>query len=205
MKKLLSGVVVTLALVACSAKLQHKSVGPMPVQIDISNIQDATVPAGFTSHHFNWEDGILIMTVYNEDIYDTAELESLAIDDTLLWNDERIIVKEISQNGKIKVINRGLEDGGAELIQNEDGTYRGLLWDESPTYTRLGIVQLPFANNLTIIECGEFPTDPYDTIRTGQRQYLEKLEDTKAFFISLNTKVKIENGKVTTIIRSWIP
>lgn len=56
-----------------------------------------------------------------------------------------------------------------------------------------------------ILDCGSFPNDPIDTIRKGQRSYIEKLKDGRKDFFQLNTQVTIEHGKITEIHRKWIP
>ena len=61
------------------------------------------------------------------------------------------------------------------------------------------------ADDYKLIDCGEFPIDPADTIRTGQKLYLENLKDSRRVFFSLNTLVTIENGMITEINRKWIP
>jgi len=205
MKNLVIGIVIASAMIGCAEKPMNKFVKPLPASVDVSNIQDATVPAEFTSDDFNWMGGNLSMTVFQEDLYDVVDVHNLAIGDTLLWNNDTIIVEEIAEKGDVKVINKGIEEGGAELKSNEGGTYRAFLMDDHSAYTNIGKAQLPLADDFTIIDCGENPTDAYDTIRTNQKLYLEKLVDSRRSFNSLNTKVLVENGKITNITRVWIP
>ena len=56
-----------------------------------------------------------------------------------------------------------------------------------------------------IVDCGENPTDPSDTLTTGQKLYLETLEGYRREFSPLNTKVVVEDGLITAILRRWIP
>ena len=60
-------------------------------------------------------------------------------------------------------------------------------------------------DDFVIIDCGIDPNDPIDTIRTGQKLYIENLKDSKKDFFQLNTRVTIENGIITEINRHWIP
>lgn len=205
MKKLITALALTAAIISCSQKPQNKFVGPMPASVNISDIKDATVPASFVCAYFDWEDSTLSMLVYNEDIYDSVELHSLALADTLYWNQQLLIVDRIEQKDSTIVINGGLEEGGAEFIPNGGGTYRAILWDDTPTYTKLGEVCLPLAQDFTITDCGEFPTDANLTISTNQRAYLDGLRFNRFYFLNLSTKVQIENGQITNITRTWIP
>lgn len=190
---------------SCIAQSENKCVKPLPASVNIADIKDATVPAEFTSDDFNWMGSNLSMTVYEEDIYDAAEICFLAKGDTLIWNGDTLIVNEIEQRGGTKIINKGIEEGGAELVSNGGGTFRGTSFNDHSTYTKLGKVTLPLSDNFTIIDCGEEPSAPSDTISSGQKLYLEGLKDYRRTFTMLNTRVLIENGVVTNITRHWIP
>jgi len=192
-------------LCGCTEKPVHQLVKPLPASVDVCDIQDATVPAVFTCDDFNWMGGNLALTVFEEDLYDAVEVSKLAKGDTLLWNNDTIIVNEIAVNGDIKVINNGIEEGGAELQPNGGGSYRGILWDDHSTYTSLGQAQLPLAEDFSVIDCGENPSDPSDTIRSNQKLYIENLVDSRRSFSMLNTRVLVGNGEITNITRFWIP
>lgn len=80
-----------------------------------------------------------------------------------------------------------------------------LILDGHSTYTSLGKVTLPLAADFKLIDCGDNPTDAYDTIKVAQESYLKKVKDYKKDFSPLNTKVIIKNGAIASIIRRWIP
>ena len=44
-----------------------------------------------------------------------------------------------------------------------------------------------------------------DALTTGQKLYLETLEGYRREFSPLNTKVVVEDGLITAILRRWIP
>ena len=195
------------ALVGCTVKdtkLEHAFIKPIPSNINLSAIKDATIPAVFSISNFNWSEKSLSMTVYSIDLYDSTEISKLQLGDTILFRNDKIIVDKI-EKGKYLTINGGIEYGGVELAAYERGTYRVQLMDDNPQYTKEGKVQLPLSDSFTIIDCGDNPEDPYDTIRTNHRQRLENMKEYKHDFIELNTRVKIENGKITNITRNWIP
>ena len=72
-------------------------------------------------------------------------------------------------------------------------------------YDELGKVQLALSEDFEIVDCGVNPDDPDTTITTGQKSYLEGLEDWQKEFSPLNTKVDIEDGMIRRIRRIWIP
>ena len=174
-----------------------------PFKGDLEGL-NVTVPALFSFSDFNWKDGTLAMTVYSIDCYDAKEIDQMQIGDSILFRNDTIIIDNI-QKDKILTINGGIEYGGVYLTQNDSSTYRVQLMDDHPQYSELGKVQLPLSKDLTIIDCGDNPTDPYDTIRTNHKQWLDNVKEYKRDFSELNTRVKIENGVITNITRFWIP
>lgn len=174
-----------------------------PFKGDLEGL-NVTVPALFSFSDFNWKDGTLTMTVYSIDCYDAKAIDQMQIGDSILFRNDTIIINNI-QKDKTLTINGGIEYGGVYLTQNDSDTYRVQLMDDHPQYSELGKVQLPLSKDLTIIDCGDNPTDPYDTIRTNHKQWLDNVKEYKRDFSELNTRVKIENGVITNITRFWIP
>ena len=162
------------------------------------------IPAVFTSSDFNWKDSTLTLTAYSIDTYKASEIDNLQKGDTILFRNDTIITDKI-ERGRYLTINGGIENGGVYLTAHEEGTYRVLLMDNHPQYSELGKVKLPLSPALTIIDCGDNPEDPSDTIRTNHRQWLANVKEYKRDFSELNTRVNIENGIITTITRFWIP
>lgn len=183
----------------------HKLIAPLPSGIDMNNLQDCTVPAAFSPDDFNWMGGNLTMNVYSKDLYDAVEVSQMQLGDTLIYDSERMVIREFEEaHGGID-INGGLDEGGCCLVGNEVDTYVARHWDTHATYTRLGKAEVALSEDFVIIDCGDFPTDPTDTVRTGQKLYMEKMKNSRPDFFQLNTRVTIENGMVTEINRKWIP
>lgn len=165
---------------------------------------EGPIPAVFSISDFNWKDSTLTLTAYSIDTYKASEIDNLQKGDTILFRNDTIITDKI-ERGKYISINGGIEFGGVDLTAHEEGTYRVLLMDNHPQYSELGKVKLPLSPALTIIDCGDNPDDPSDTIRTNHRQWLANVKEYKRDFSELNTRVNIENGIITTITRFWIP
>lgn len=183
----------------------HKLIAPLPSGLDIEDLEYCTVPAAFTSDDFRWMGGNLRMTVYSKDLYDAVEISRMQLGDTLVYTGEPMVIESIEELHGGIAINGDIDNGGCCLAGYEGGTYVARNWDDHATYTKLGTAEVALADDFVIIDCGEFPTDPADTIRTGQKLYLESLKDSRREFFSLNTLVTIEKGMVTEINRRWIP
>lgn len=195
-------------LCSCTGNKQtegHKLIAPLPAGIAVDELQDCTVPAAFKPEDFNWMGGNLRMTVYNQDLYDVVDISQMQVGDTLIYEGQPMVINKIDhQNGGID-INGGLDEGGCCLAGNEGGTYVARNWDDHATYTKLGKAEVALSEDFVIIDCGEFPDQPSDTIRIGQKLYIENLNGYKEDFFQLNTRVTIENGMITEINRRWIP
>lgn len=145
------------------------------------------------------------MKVFSADFYDAVDILQMAPGDTLLYDGEKIVVDTIEDKGGAIIVNGGLEGGGAWLESGDGGTFRAVQFDDHSIYSELGTAELPLAEDFRIIDCGEEPTDPSDTVATAQKLYLETLEGWRREFSPLNTTVLIEDGIITQIIRRWIP
>lgn len=183
----------------------YRLIAPLPSALDVDKLKDCTVPAKFTSDDFRWMGGNLRMTVYVKDLYDAVDISQIQAGDTLLYMGEPMVIETIEDLHGGLAINGDIDNGGCCLVGYEGGTYVARNWDDHATYTMLGRAEVALADDFVIIDCGEFPTDPADTIRTGQKLYLESLKDSRREFFSLNTLVTIENGMITEINRRWIP
>ncbi len=205
-KNIANTIVAAALLCGCaSQKAEHKLIAPLPAGITVENLQDCTVPVAFALDDFHWDGGKLSMTVYSQDLYDGEDITQMQVGDTLIYSGETIVISTFEEmNGGIE-INGGLEEGGCWLAPGEGGTYVAREWDDHATYTELGMAEVALAENFMIIDCGEFPDDPNDTIRHDHKLYIDNLTGGRDNFFPLNTRVTIENGVVTEIQRRWIP
>lgn len=205
MKKIAIILLAAVLLCSCGQNKAKKTVSPLPSGLEIGALSDCTVPAQFTCDDFRWMGGNLTMKVFSEDLYDAVEVSLLEVGDTLVFDGEKIVVETIEDEGGMVTINGGLENGGAWLRAGDGGTYRACQFDDHSLYTELGTAELPLSETFRIIDCGEGPADPCDTIVSGQKLYLETLEGWRREFSPLNTKVLVEDGLITGIVRRWIP
>lgn len=203
--KLTTILVASLIICGCTQKPMYKRITPLPAAYNIKSLDDATVPASFSSDDFHWMGGNLSMTVYNEDLYDAVEIAQMQVGDTIIYESKPMVIKEKTEEQGGITINGGVEEDGCYLLAGEGGTYIPKLMDDHSVYTSLGKAEVALSQDFTIIDCGELPTDPMDTIRTGQKLYLEKLEGYRRDFNPMNTRVVIVNGEVKSITRQWIP
>jgi len=193
-------------LMSCGSEPVFRYVTPLAAGYSVDSMYNVFVPARFASSDFDWKDGKLTMEAFSEDIYDMVDVTQLSFGDTILYMGDKIVVDSLCRDGDCLEINGGLGDNnGAWLEPYEGGTWRAIQFDDHSVYTSVGKVSLPLSQSFTIVDCGEQFTDPSDTISIDQQRYIETLAGGKSQFTELNTKVLVEDGRITAIVRRWIP
>ena len=194
-------------LCACNGKESCKKVSPILADVNLENIQDATLSACFTVDDFNWTDAYLTLTLYSEDIYRSEDIEALQTGDTLVLGGDNIIVNKLTRDGNSLMVNDGIEEGGAELelMDGSNDIWRSYLLDDHFSYEEIGKAKFHFDENLIISDCGSEPDDPTVTIQTDQKAFIDQLPEYKKTFSELDTKVEIKDNKIISITRTWIP
>lgn len=186
-------------------KTSHQCVAPLETGLSIDSLNDCTIAVTFTIDNFNWQERSLDITAYKEFLYDSTAINQMQIGDTLLCNGRSIPVDSIERRDRFVGINGGIERGGVDLTAYENGTYRATTFSDHSVYQEMGQAHLKLADDFVIIDCGEWPDDPCDTITKDLKTYLDKLPEHRRDFFQMNTKIRIENGCIQEINRRWIP
>ena len=208
MKKI--GIIATAIFVATACTgirgTAHMKVMPLASEINPNSLTVGTVAVAFTANDFNWTSRTLTCDIFSKCLYDSTEVEQLQVGDTLVYEGKSMAITSIESQKSNKIINGGIETGGAELTPNGNGTYRTVLMDDHSVYEKLGRQRLSLADDFIITDCGEDYSDPYDTIRTNHKAYIDSLpEYRRDYFNCLNTEIVMSEGKVKEIHRRWIP
>lgn len=180
-------------------------VSPLPSGIDLQNLSDATVPAAFSASDIDWSSGKITLTVYSEDLYDAVDVNRMKSGDTLYYGGDFIVVDTLSADRDILRVNGDIDEGGACLEAFTGGTYRAFGFDDHSFYSEIGKVTLPISKNLKFTDCGTNPEDPSVIIEENHQAYLDTVASYKKEFSCLDTVVEIEDSKVVSIVRRWIP
>ena len=183
----------------------HTCIAPLDDGISPEALNDCTVAVAFSASDFNWQEGSLRLTVYREHLYDAADISRLQVGDTIVYEGHALPVESIEAKDGFVVVNGGIEQGGAELTAHEGGTYRATTFNDHSVWQETGTTRVPLAADFVLTDCGENPTDIGDTIREGQKAYIDRLPDYRQDFYPTNTKVRIENGMLKAVNRRWIP
>ena len=203
MKRILCAALV-LMLAVCGVALAE-NLAPM---FESLNTTDASHPVSFKRE--NLKDGVLNdVEIYSMDLYDPAAVEKLAVGDTFTGEGREVTVEtlETDEFGQI-VINGGyLEDNGFTLTKLDeeygDG-WRTTTDDDFATYTLRDTLSLTLDENVTFEDTWDIDGEPVNA--TGIEAVTNAIMTSENDrFHELSTELRLEDGKVVEIIRSYVP
>lgn len=219
MKKLLSSILVialcVCALSACGTnetdvpavteETQKSAVAPLPAAVDIKKLDDCTVAVSLEKGGlFADENGKKQMkvTVHTYDLYDMVDIAALEVGDTFLKRGEEIKIDAIErkETGLIN-INGGEENGGFSLYTSGNTVYYEMGFNDVKNYYSIGEITLPVADEFVYSD--ESDLDAEAKLYSAE----ELMSDSKIqyHFTPNNAKIVIKEGKVTNLIRSYMP
>ena len=192
-------------LASCGSAPETNLVAPLPGPTTVTGKAELILPVAFSLDDFDWQHQSLSFQLYNKDRYPVERVQTLQAGDLFVFDGDTMTVEQIEFDGDEVFINKGLEEGGATLCLEDNGHYRGFLWDDHATYTALDRVTLPLAPEWKLIDSGENPSDPNTELTQGQQGYLTSLPAYRENFSPLDTEIRVQNGQITAIHRRWIP
>lgn len=183
-----------------------KTVSPLPVTIDMSNLDNCTVHVSFNKGDAYVDDtGVmrLKVTVYTYDLYDMVDISTLAVGDTIVLRGEAVVITSLNETayGSIE-INGGLDVGGYELRTDEHTVYYETGYSDVKSYYELGEATLRVSADFTF-------TDKMDLDKGAVTYYPgDFLTDEAGIFYSFtphNTSIVIQDGQVISMERIYTP
>ena len=172
-------------------------IAPLPVTVDITNLEDCTVAVSLEEGDFYTDEtGTVRMdvTVFVYDLYDLVDISR---------GQEKVLISSIerTENGSV-LINGGPDLGGFCLCAADNTVYYELGYSDTKSYYPLGKVSLPVSpdficNDSSDLDKGAVSYRAEDFLAgTGTIDYL---------FNAHNTTIQIEAGLVTAMTRVYTP
>ena len=182
------------------------TVYPLPVTLDINNLDNCTVAVSFEKEDFiKADDGTTCLkaTVHTYDLYDLVDVSPLKEGDTIVLRGEKVTISSISHTeyGSIE-INGGLDMGGYELRTDNHTVYFETGYSDVKSYYALGEVTLPVSD--TFVFTDGFDLDKGETLYSLDDFLAEKT----AFYFSFtphDTTIVIEDGQIIAMKRIYTP
>ena len=177
-------------------------VAPMDPGYDLTALVDGEYPAAFEPAAL--ADGALSFTVYSEDVYDIGEISRMAAGDTFCLGGQDVEVESVDRADDL-LINGGMDNGGFTLrAYDEDNCWKVVLEDDYHTYTNRGETTLPLADDVAFTDGWDIEKEP-ETF-SGAEAVAEAITGTDMdSFSPLNTTIRVEDGKIVEIIRTYMP
>lgn len=157
------------------------------------------------------KDGQVSMDVYSYDAYEKDAIDKLQVGDTISTHldgaDEAqdVTIESIEKDDEhgAVTINGGIEEGGVELWLDHD-VYRTVTMDDYPVYYKVGELNLPLADDATMEDSS---ADPQASAveSDGAAAVEEAFNADPDYWICNNTTVFTDGGKVSNIVRVWVP
>lgn len=187
-----------------STAVTAKTVAPIASEIDVNELPDGTYPVSFNPGDvFGGASGVFLnaVHVYSMDVYDTDDVNALAVGDTLVAFGKEIAVTNVDrEDGWVKV--NGDEVTLCPLGEGADG-YRVIEDDDAATFTELGVTTLTLDSSAVFNDSSDIEGEPVSVKYDGIANAIAKSDN--PYFNEYNTTVRIENGRVVEICRVYMP
>ena len=185
---------------------RHAVIRPLPPVIGLAHLDNAEFPASFNTDNFDWNQGSLRLNVFSEDRYDSITVSKMRVGDTLIFDEDTVLVESVEEDSRDGwlTINHAEEDG-PWLAPVGNGLYRGSRMDDYHTFTLLGSVELPLAEDWVYIPYLFRGYEMYDSVVHQPRAYLDSLNEWERQFGPMDNLVQTRGGKIVSIKRRYTP
>ena len=116
-----------------------------------------------------------------------------------------LTVESIERNEETGIvsINGGIEQGGVDLWRSND-VYRTVTYDDYPVYYMIGEFVLPMDENITLSDSSS-GVDAASVETNGTNSVASAVGADLDSWTEYNTTVSTTDGKVSNILRIWVP
>lgn len=218
MKKVLS-IILALALclslfAGCNTQTENNEenenntnvIYPLPETLDLNNLDNCTVAVSLEEGGAKVSDSgkmVMDVTVYSYELYDMVDIASLMENDVIVRHNEEIKIAEIERlNTGLVRINGGEENGGFDLISNDNTVYYETGMNDIKSYYELGKVTLPVSDEFEYIDSSDLDAEE-KIYYPGD--FLADDEEIEYNFSPNNTSIVIENGNVVKMNKVYMP
>lgn len=183
---------------------------PENTRMNIEENADFDMNATFEKDDFDFENKTLHVKLYEEALYDAADVHNLAVGDYVAMPDGTFIqVTSLEEsvdedNNNVVIVNKGT----LNLTAYEGGTYHCPTDDDLVEMTQVGEANLPFADDMTFTDCTTEPGSSVPVAVADLQTYLDTLDKDgmmSSHYSYWNTHVTVRGGSITEITRTWMP
>jgi ABC-type enterochelin transport system substrate-binding protein len=179
---------------------------PLASTLDINNLTDCTVAVSLNKGDVYVDDaGIMQMkvTVYDYDLYDMIDISQLKEGDVIVIGKKDVIISSLERNSAgTVIINGGLDQGGYELVTNENGVFYETGYSDVKSYYSVGEATIRVSTEFKYFDKSDLDGEvksyyPGDFLIEGSGIDYN--------FTPHNTSIVINDGQIIEMNRVYVP
>ena len=183
-----------------------KTIYPLPETLDINSLDNCTVAVSLEKGDAYVDDSgkmVMNLAVYTYELFDMVDVATLSENDIIVRLGEEITVTDIERldTGLVR-INGGEENGGFELISDNNTVYFEIGMSDRKAFNELGKVTLPVSEDFVYTDESELDAEAKEY---SPGDFLTENEEFVYNFTPYNTSVVIENGVITAMNKVYNP
>ena len=187
-------------------KPNAKTIFPLPETLDINNLDNCTVAVSFEEGDVYVDDNgkaVMNASVYTYELYDMVDIATLAENDVIVRGNEEITVTELERldTGLVR-INGGEENGGFELISDNNTVFFEIGMSDLKAYYELGTITLPILDDFTYSDESNLDAEATEYY---PGDFLTEDAGIVYNFTPHNTSIVIENGYIVAMKKTYTP
>ena len=183
-----------------------KVIKPLPETLDVNALDNCTVAVSLEKGDAYVDDNgkmVMNLTVYSYELYDMVDIASLKENDVIVRRNEEVTITEVEHTASGLVrINGGEENGGFDLVSNDNTVYYESGMNDIKAYYELGKITLPVSVDFRYIDESE-PEKEAKTYYPGD--FLTDYAGLEYNFTPNNTTVVIEDGVIIAMNKVYMP
>ena len=183
-----------------------KVINPLPETLDVNALDNCTVAVSLEKGDAYVDDNgkmVMNLTVYSYELYDMVDIASLKENDVIVRRNDEVTITEVEHTASGLVrINGGEENGGFDLVSNDNTVYYETGMNDIKAYYELGKITLPVSVDFRYIDESE-PEKEAKTYYPGD--FLTDYAGLEYNFTPNNTTVVIEDGVIIAMNKVYMP
>ena len=183
-----------------------KVINPLPETLDVNALDNCTVAVSLEKGDAYVDDNgkmVMNLTVYSYELYDMVDISTLEENDVIVRQNKEVKITGLERldSGLVR-INGGEENGGFDLVSNDNTVYYETGMNDIKAYYELGKVILPVSVDFRYIDESE-PEKEAKSYYPGD--FLTDDAGIEYNFTPNNTSIVIENGVIIAMNKVYMP
>ena len=183
-----------------------KVINPLPETLDVNALDNCTVAVSLEKGDAYVDDNgkmVMNLTVYSYELYDMVDISTLEENDVIVRQNKEVKITGLERldSGLVR-INGGEENGGFDLVSNDNTVYYESGMNDIKAYYELGKITLPVSVDFRYIDESE-PEKEAKTYYPGD--FLTDYAGLEYNFTPNNTTVVIEDGVIIAMNKVYMP